>query len=75
MSLISDAMSAKQQSPSHLIAVPKQAADQTGSAPMAITLHAEGITPHTRLFSVDPAIVQAMGEMLTAREKAPVARF
>ena len=39
-----------------------------GSAQLAITLHAEGVTPHTRLFPIDPAIVQAIGEMLTARE-------
>jgi hypothetical protein len=61
--------------------VPEQAtydvliAQPPGSAQMAITLHAEGVTPHTRLFPIDPAIVQAMGEVLTAREEAPLARF
>lgn len=39
-----------------------------GSAQLSITLHAEGVTPHTRRFPIDPAIVQAMGEVLTARE-------
>ena len=39
-----------------------------GSAQLSITLHAEGVTPHTRRFPIDPAIVQAMGDVLTARE-------
>ena len=43
-------------------------AQAPGSAQLAITLHAEGVTPHTRLFPIDPAIVQAIGEVLTARE-------
>ena len=48
-------------------------AQAPGSAQLAITLHAEGVTPHTRLFPIDPAIVQAIGEVLRAREAAPAA--
>ncbi len=44
-----------------------------GSAQLAITLHAEGVTPHTRLFPIDPATVQAIGEVLRASEEAPAA--
>jgi len=43
-------------------------AQAPGSAQLAVTLHAEGVTPHARLFPIDPAIVQAIGEMLTAKE-------
>jgi hypothetical protein len=48
-------------------------AQAPGSAQLAITLHAEGVTPHTRLFPIDPAVVQAIGEVLRAREEAPAA--
>jgi hypothetical protein len=48
-------------------------AEAPGSAQLAITLHAEGVTPHTRRFPIDPAIVQAIGEILRAREEAPAA--
>jgi len=48
-------------------------AQAPGSAQLAITLHAEGVTPHTRLFPIDPAIVQGLGEVLRAREEAPAA--
>jgi hypothetical protein len=43
-------------------------AQAPGSAQLAITLHAEGVRPHTRLFPIDPAIVQAIGEMLKAKK-------
>lgn len=59
--------------------VPQQAsydaliAMQPGSAQLAITLRAEGVTPHTGLFPIDPAIVQAIGEVLRSREEASAA--
>jgi len=46
-------------------------AQAPGSAQLSVTLHAEGTVPHTGQFSIDPAIIQAIGEVLKAEGQEP----